>query len=269
EGSRMEGSSRQSESSREDGCDGGVQAEDGGGDGEDGEEVFPEIRLNLPTPNKVKVKNAEYLKSCVTVSDCPPPRFPEFAVIGRSNVGKSSLINMLTGRKELALVSKEPGKTRCINHFLINDSWYLVDLPGYGFAKVGLQGRQQFDSFTREYFTRRPNLAMVLLLVDASVPPQRIDLQYANWLTDNEVPFALVFTKADKRRKGLNAAVRDSHVTAFKRQLLQDLAFLPPSLLTSSAKGLGRGELLNFIAALRVAYERSGRLEAIRQGMLR
>eukprot|EP00198_Chlamydomonas_reinhardtii_P007672 XP_001697009.1 predicted protein [Chlamydomonas reinhardtii] len=247
--------------------------EEGGADDVEGEdeeegEMFPEIQLNLPPPTKVKVKAAEYMQSCVTVADCPPPRYPEFAVIGRSNVGKSSLINMITGRKDLALVSKEPGKTKCINHFIINENWYLVDLPGYGFAKVGFQGRQQFDTFTKEYFNTRPNLAMVLLLVDASIKPQRIDLEYANWLTDNEVPFTIVFTKADKRRKGLTAAVRDSHVTAFKRALLQDLAYLPPSLLTSAAKGLGRGELLSFIAGLRVAYERSGRLEAIRQGMI-
>ncbi|KAG2439301.1 hypothetical protein HXX76_004660 [Chlamydomonas incerta] len=251
----------------EDAGEGG--ADDGGDDeGEGEEELFPEIQLNLPPPTKVKVKAAEYMQSCVTVADCPPPRYPEFAVIGRSNVGKSSLINMITGRKDLALVSKEPGKTKCINHFIINENWYLVDLPGYGFAKVGFQGRQQFETFTKEYFNTRPNLAMVLLLVDASIKPQRIDLEYANWLTDNEVPFAIVFTKADKRRKGLTAAVRDSHVTAFKRALLRDLAYLPPSLLTSAARGLGRGELLSFIAGLRVAYERSGRLEAIRQGMI-
>ncbi|KXZ52762.1 hypothetical protein GPECTOR_8g152 [Gonium pectorale] len=242
--------------------------DDDGEEGEGEEDLFPEIQLNLPNPTKVKVKTAEYLQSCVSVSECPVPRYPEFAVIGRSNVGKSSLINMITGRKDLALVSKEPGKTKCINHFIINDSWYLVDLPGYGFAKIGFQGRQQFETFTRDYFKQRLNLAMVLMLVDASIPPQRIDLEYANWLTDNEVPFALVFTKADKRRKGLSSSVRDSHVIAFKRALLRDLAFLPPSILTSSAKGLGRGELLNFIGGLRVAYERSGRLEAIRQGML-
>ncbi|KAG2498912.1 hypothetical protein HYH03_003102 [Edaphochlamys debaryana] len=246
----------------------GAGGREGDGEDEDGEEAFPEIRLNLPNPSNVKVKTAEYLQSCVTVKDCPPPRYPEFAVIGRSNVGKSSLINMLTSRRDLALVSKEPGKTKCINHFIINNSWYLVDLPGYGFAKVGQQGRLQFEAFTREYFKGRPSLAMVFLLVDASIPPQKIDLDYANWLTDNEVPFTLVFTKADKRRKGLTAATRDSHVTAFKRGLLEDLAFLPPSILTSAAKGLGRGEMLNFIASLRVAFERSGRLEAIRQGML-
>ncbi|GIL70844.1 hypothetical protein Vretimale_3922 [Volvox reticuliferus] len=232
------------------------------------EDAFPEMQFELPNPTNVKVKIAEYLQSCVKVLDCPAPRFPEFAVIGRSNVGKSSLINMLTGRKDLALVSKQPGKTKCINHFLINGSWYFVDLPGYGYAKVGAQGRQQFDAFTREYFMMRPNLAMVFLLVDASIPPQKVDLEYANWLTDNEVPFTLVFTKADKRRKGVPSSARDSHVTAFKRSLLEDLAFLPPSILTSSAKGLGRGELLNFIAGLRVAFERSGRFAAIRQGML-
>ncbi|GLC37836.1 hypothetical protein PLESTB_001481600 [Pleodorina starrii] len=257
--------------------DGGDDSEEGGrveaggedaGDDDDDEEAFPEIQFSLPNATNVKVKTAEYLKSSVAVADCPPPRFAEFAVIGRSNVGKSSLINMLTGRKDLALVSKQPGKTKCINHFLINGSWYLVDLPGYGFAKVGLQGRQQFDAFTREYFKTRPNLAMVFMLVDASIPPQKIDVEYANWLTDNEVPFTLVFTKADKRRKGVPASAKDSHVTAFKRALLRDLAFLPPSILTSAAKGLGRGEMLNFMAGLRIAFEKSGRLAAIKQGML-
>ncbi|EFJ45466.1 hypothetical protein VOLCADRAFT_82197 [Volvox carteri f. nagariensis] len=248
--------------------EGGQDLDHADPDGDDDEVAFPEIQFNLPNPTNVKVKTAEYLQSCVTVSDCPTPRFPEFAVIGRSNVGKSSLINMLTGRKDLALVSKQPGKTKCINHFLINGSWYFVDLPGYGFAKVGVQGRQQFDTFTREYFKTRPNLAMVFLLVDASIPPQKIDLEYANWLTDNEVPFTLVFTKVDKRRKGVSSSACDSHVTAFKRALLQDLAFLPPSVLTSCAKGLGRGEMLNFIARLRVAFEKSGRLLAIRQGMM-
>ncbi|GLI58595.1 hypothetical protein VaNZ11_000323 [Volvox africanus] len=250
----------------QDPCQDDVQAD--AGDMATEEDAFPEIQFNLPNPTNVKVKTAEYLQSCVKVPDCPAPRFPEFAVIGRSNVGKSSLINMLTGRKDLALVSKQPGKTKCINHFLINGSWYFVDLPGYGYAKVGAQGRQQFDAFTREYFKMRPNLAMVFLLVDASIPPQKVDLEYANWLTDNEVPFTLVFTKADKRRKGVPSSARDSHVTSFKRSLLKDLAFLPPTILTSAAKGLGRGELLNFIAGLRVAFERSGRLTAIRQGML-
>lgn len=148
---------------------------------------LPEVQLTLPPPENVRVKTSRYLSSSVKHSDCPPPLYAEFAIIGRSNVGKSSLINMLTGNPSLAKVSKSPGKTRCINHFIINSSWYLVDLPGYGYARVGKGLRAGFDSFTKEYFKQRPSLGMVLLLVDSTIPPQDIDLEYARWLAEKQV----------------------------------------------------------------------------------
>ncbi|KAF8073164.1 GTP-binding protein [Scenedesmus sp. PABB004] len=224
-------------------------ASEGEDDGAGG--ALPHLVLELPEPTHVLVKSAEFVKSSVRVADCPPPKLPEFAVIGRSNVGKSSLINMLTNRKGLAMVSKEPGKTRCINHFLINGSWYLVDLPGYGYARTGRDTRAEFEAFTREYFTQRPSLAMVLLLVDSSIPPQDVDLRYAAWLGGRGVPFALVFTKADKRKKGGPKA--GANVLAFKRALLDGHGFaaVPPTLVTSAASGGGKGELIAFIASLR------------------
>lgn len=221
---------------------------------EEEEEAFPVIQLQLPTPTHTKVKTAVYLKSAVTHEECPPPRYPEFAVIGRSNVGKSSLINMLTNSKNLARVSKEPGKTRCINHFLINDSWYLVDLPGYGYARVGGEQREEFQSFTRAYFKGRSNLVMVFLLVDSTVKPQKPDLDYACWLADNSIPFSLVFTKTDKRRKGIDRA---GNMTEFKKELLKTFEFLPPFISTSSEDGSGKNALLHLIGGLRVAYEES------------
>jgi GTP-binding protein len=218
------------------------------------EEAFPVIQLQLPTPTHTRVKTAVYLKSVVSHEDCPSPRYPEFAVIGRSNVGKSSLINMMTNSKNLARVSKEPGKTRCINHFLINDSWYLVDLPGYGYAKVGEVQRGEFESFTKAYFKGRSNLVMVFLLVDSTVRPQKVDLDYACWLTDHAVPFSLVFTKTDKKRKGVDRA---GNMTEFKKELLKTFEFLPPFIATSSEDGSGKNALLHLIGGLRVAYEES------------
>jgi GTP-binding protein len=169
----------------------------------------PTLDLDLPAPANARVRAAVYRGSAVRLEDCPPEDFkrPEVAVIGRSNVGKSSLINAITGLKGLAMVSKSPGKTRTINHFLVNDAWWLVDLPGYGYAKTAKTTRAQFDEFSRAFLARRRTLAMVLLLVDASVPPQRVDLEYASWLAGNGVPFAVVFTKTDKRPKKKGSGV--------------------------------------------------------------
>ncbi|KAI8477370.1 MAG: P-loop containing nucleoside triphosphate hydrolase protein [Monoraphidium minutum] len=224
----------------------GVGAEDDG---------FPTLRLDLPAPTNVRIRTAEFVKSSVEVGQCPKEGPPEFAIIGRSNVGKSSLINMLTGRKSLAQVSKEPGKTQCINHFIINGSWYLVDLPGYGYAKRSKDMRRVFDTFTKAYFRQRGTLAMVLLLVDASIPPQPVDLDYAAYLASAGVPFSLVFTKADKRKKGGPGCA--ANVAAFKRALLEGrgLPLLPPSVVTSAAEGAGKGELLAFLASLRGMWE--------------
>lgn len=203
----------------------------------------------LPPPRGVKVKTAEFVKSSVNVEQCPPARYPEFAVIGRSNVGKSSLINMLTGRNALAMVSKTPGKTRCINHFIINNAWYLVDLPGYGYAKTSKGNVVEWNRFTREYFSERETLVTVLLLVDASIPPMALDIACAAWFADAEIPFTVVFTKLDKRKKGVSPA--DENIAAFERQVAEACGYVPPSILTSSKSGKGRNELLAHVAQLR------------------
>ena len=224
----------------------------------------------------------------------PATGYPEFAVIGRSNVGKSSLINYLTGRKGLAHVSKTPGKTRTINHFLINEMggggdgaggqkrgggkpWYLVDLPGHGYAKRSKGDRLAWNAFTQDYFLRRTTLVSVLCLVDASVPPMAIDLECVDWLGDAEVPFCLVFTKCDKaggKRGGKSAAAAAAsaasgeggasasvgHVAAFKERMLERWEYLPPCLETSAQAGFGRGRVLSLLAQLREnrALERRG-----------
>jgi GTP-binding protein len=208
--------------------------------------------LKVFTARNVKVKTAEFLKSSVTVKDCPPPVYPEFAVIGRSNVGKSSLINLITGRNSLAMVSKTPGKTKCINHFLINGSWYLVDLPGYGYARVSKENVAGWSKFTREYFLERENLAAVLVLVDASIPPMQLDIECASWLAEAEVPFVLVYTKLDKRKKGVPPA--RENIAAFEAALLERYEVLPPAVATSSRTGKGKGELLALIGQMRSAY---------------
>uniref|UniRef100_A0A7S3VSQ8 EngB-type G domain-containing protein n=1 Tax=Dunaliella tertiolecta TaxID=3047 RepID=A0A7S3VSQ8_DUNTE len=227
-------------------------------------EIFANVHADgsLPQATYTRIRKAEYVSSCVDHKACPvPPQHAEFAVIGRSNVGKSSLINMLTGSRRLAKVSKEPGKTQCINHFLINDSWYLVDLPGFGYAKRNSLTRSLFDKFTRSYFLERPSLAMVYLLVDCSISPQKMDLQYADWLFKNKVPLAIVFTKADKRRK--KGGKHEDNVQAFKHALLHDRAFpaLPPCVVTSAEKGYGRTPLLHLTASLRQAFQASGILD--------
>lgn len=189
------------------------------------------------------------MKSSTTLDSCPPAVLPEFAVIGRSNVGKSSLINMLTGQKALALVSKTPGKTTCINHFLINNNWHLVDLPGYGYAKRSRTSRVEWRIFTQKYFLERPTLAAVLLLVDASIPPQPADLDAADWLGNAQVPFTIVFTKTDKKKKKTSTAMQN--IAAFKKEMLAEWENLPPLLSTSCKSNTGKGELLAHIAQLR------------------
>lgn len=214
--------------------------------------------LVLPRPKQTKVKTAEFIKSSVSVKDCPKAGHPEFAVIGRSNVGKSSLINLLTGRKALAMVSKTPGKTRCINHFLINNNWYLVDLPGYGYAKQSKESVLSWNKFTREYFVERDTLVAVLLLVDASIPPMPLDIACADWLGDAEIPYSVVFTKVDKKKKGCPAV--EENIEAFQKELLKNWEELPPMLATSSRAGSGKAELLAHIAQLREAFKKAGTL---------
>lgn len=191
----------------------------------------------------MKINTARFLCSSQKLNQCPQDALPEFAFIGRSNVGKSSLINMLTNNAALAKVSSSPGKTRLINHFLINGQWYLVDLPGYGYARVSKSQRGEFSALIRNYVLRRENMALLFVLIDSRLEPQRIDLDFIAMLGENGVPFAIVFTKCDKQSANLTA----SNVARFRRTLLETWEELPPMFLTSSEKRQGRDEILDFI----------------------
>lgn len=184
------------------------------------------------------------------VSDMPKATFPEYAFIGRSNVGKSSLINMLTGQKKLAKTSGSPGKTQTVNHFLIQKNWYIVDLPGYGYAKVSKKEREKWQLMIRKYFTGRPNLLYTFLLIDCRHEPQKADIEFANFLGELQVPFVLVFTKADK----LGASTVQSNIAAFKREMLKWWTELPPIFQTSSVNQQGRDDMLKFIAENNETY---------------
>jgi GTP-binding protein len=186
---------------------------------------------------------ASFIKSSKTAEGCPPPVKPEYAFIGRSNVGKSSLINMLTGQKGLAKTSSTPGKTQLINHFLVNDAWYLVDLPGYGFAKVSKSDKKDWDVMIRNYLLRRENLMNVFLLIDSRHEPQKNDLTFIEWLGSNGIPFSLVFTKTDKQSATQTAA----NIAVFGDTLKQTWDELPPFFRTSSEKRSGREELIGYI----------------------
>uniref|UniRef100_A0A0E0N226 EngB-type G domain-containing protein n=1 Tax=Oryza rufipogon TaxID=4529 RepID=A0A0E0N226_ORYRU len=195
---------------------------------------------------------ADFVKSSVRPDDCPRDGLPEFALVGRSNVGKSSLLNSLVRRKRLALTSKKPGKTQCINHFKVNDSWYLVDLPGYGYAAAPQEARTNWDEFTRNYFLSRENLVSVFLLVDASIPAKKIDLDYASWLGQNKVPMTLVFTKCDKRKKKKNGGKRpEENVENFQSLIREYFEAAPPWIMTSSVTNQGRDEILLHMSQLR------------------
>lgn len=186
---------------------------------------------------------AEFIKSAATVGGCPKPDYPEYAFIGRSNVGKSSLINMLTGQKRLAKTSSTPGKTQLINHFLVEDRWYLVDLPGYGFAKVPLKEKAKWEKMTWDYLEQRENLLYVFVLIDSRIPPQKIDLEFVHKLGEKGLPLKLIFTKWDKVKpmKG------QKNVGDFKMALLDRWEILPEHYITSSEKGMGRLEILQLI----------------------
>mgnify|MGYP002753441687 FL=1 len=189
------------------------------------------------------IKSAEFVISNTDVNKCPASTLPEYAFIGRSNVGKSSLINMLSQRKGLAMTSQKPGKTQLINHFLINNEWHLVDLPGYGFARVGQSNRERLKSIIEDYILEREQLTNLFILLDCRHEPQKIDLEFIEWAGENGVPFALVFTKADKLSKGKLA----SNIEAYKQTLLESWEELPPIFITSSEAKDGRDELLNYI----------------------
>ena len=192
------------------------------------------------------IKSAEFVISNSRVEKCPTTGLPEYAFIGRSNVGKSSLINMLTARKGLAMTSQKPGKTQLINHFIINDAWYLVDLPGYGYARLGKDSRDSLRRIIEDYVLERKELVLLFVLLDCRHDPQKIDLEFIQWLGEEGVPFALVFTKADKLSKGRLAA----NVEAYKAKLHEEWEELPPIFVTSSEERMGRDELLGYIEGI-------------------
>lgn len=190
--------------------------------------------------------DARFITSNTDFSQCPPARFPEFAFIGRSNVGKSSLINSLTFHKGLAKTSQTPGKTQLINHFMINDKWYLVDLPGYGFAKVSKEKRKEFEKMIFDYLHKRENLTCLFALIDIRLKPQAVDIEFLNRMVEGEIPFYIVFTKSDK----LSQKQIDEHVTVYKNHLLEMWDELPPIFITSAEKHVGREEILTSIEEL-------------------
>jgi GTP-binding protein len=198
------------------------------------------------------IKEAKFLMSNTRVEECPVPDKPEYAFIGRSNVGKSSLINMLTEQKNLAKTSASPGKTQLINHFLINNEWYLVDLPGYGYAKVGRESRESWRKMINYYFQKRENLTCVFVLIDSRHEPLKPDLEFINKLGTMGVPFVLVFTKMDKQ----SATKTDSTIAAYARKLQETWDELPRMFKTSSAERIGRDELLNFIQEINEQVEK-------------
>ncbi len=182
------------------------------------------------------ISNSDYRK-------CPTDQRHEYAFIGRSNVGKSSLINMLTGRKGLAMTSATPGKTMLINHFLVNDSWYIVDLPGYGFARRSKADRDRLESIIKNYILGREQMTNLFVLIDSRHEPQKIDLEFMEWLGENGVPFSIVFTKTDKQSQ----TAADAKIASYLQKLLETWEELPPVFRTSSEKGIGREEILDYI----------------------
>ena len=194
----------------------------------------------------MEIKSAEFVVSNTDVNKCPTDGFPEYAFIGRSNVGKSSLINMLTGKKGLALTSQKPGKTLLINHFIINNSWFLVDLPGYGFAQQGKEGREKLRRIIESYVLYREQLTCLFVLLDCRHEAQKIDLEFMEWLGENGIPFDIIFTKTDKISKGRLA----ENTNAYRRKLLETWEELPPMFFSSSEKKEGRDEILGYIESI-------------------
>lgn len=192
------------------------------------------------------ITSAEFVISNTDVKKCPPGILPEYAFIGRSNVGKSSLINMLTGRKGLAMTSATPGKTMLINHFLINKSWYIVDLPGYGYARRGQKGKSQIQRIIEDYILEREQMTNLFLLIDSRLEPQVIDIEFMGWLGEHGVPFSIVFTKGDKLKGGrLN-----TNIQQYLKKLKEQWEELPPYFVTSSENRMGKKELLDYIESI-------------------
>lgn len=195
----------------------------------------------------MRIKNASFVVSNSRVAQCPNSPLPEFAFIGRSNVGKSSLINMLTGRKQLAKTSGKPGKTQLINHFLINEQWHLVDLPGYGYARVSKKNKKEFQRYITDYFLAREQLINAFVLIDIRHEPQKIDLAFMEWMGTNQIPFSIVFTKADK----LPERNIEPTVATYLNTLLEGVwEQTPPHFITSSTSRKGKEEVLNYIESL-------------------
>lgn len=192
------------------------------------------------------IKEAVFVISSDTVEKCPKDDKPEYAFIGRSNVGKSSLINMITGHKKLAKTSGKPGKTQLINHFLINGEWYIVDLPGYGYAKASKTSRAKWEKFIADYLTKREQLVNVFVLLDCRLEPQKIDLEFMNWFGEEGIPFSMVFTKIDK----LSSSALQRNLAQYKKEMLKHWEALPPVFTTSSESSFGKEQLLNYIEAI-------------------
>lgn len=194
----------------------------------------------------MKITSAEFVISNSRVDQCPKTGLPEYAFIGRSNVGKSSLINMLTNRSKLAMTSSTPGKTLLVNHFLINKEWYLVDLPGYGYAQRGKEMMEKIKKLIEDYVLKREDMTCLFVLVDSRLDPQKIDLEFIEWLGENGVPFAVIFTKADK----LGTGKLKMNVNNYLKKLEEQWEELPPYFISSAEKGMGRDEILNYIESV-------------------
>ncbi len=191
----------------------------------------------------MQIKSTKFVISSPDIQKCPEPNLPEYAFIGRSNVGKSSLINMLTDNKKLAKISGTPGKTQLINHFLINDKWYLVDLPGYGFAKSSKKAREKWGLMIKKYLVKRKNLLCIFILIDSRLSPQKADIDFINWIGINKLPFMIIFTKTDKLKK----IQLTQNINLFKNRLLENWEELPQFFISSAKTKSGKEEILNFI----------------------
>lgn len=198
----------------------------------------------------MKITAATFVISNTNPQLCPEPNMPEYAFIGRSNVGKSSLINYLTNNGKLSKTSATPGKTQLINHFLINDNWYLVDLPGYGYAKTSKKNRLKWQGFISEYLLHRKNLMNVFVLIDSRLPPQTIDLDFMEWLGEKQIPFAMVFTKIDK----LSSSALNKNLAHYRKEMLKTWAAMPPSFASSSSSKTGGEKILNYIEEINTTW---------------
>ncbi|MCC6726151.1 MAG: YihA family ribosome biogenesis GTP-binding protein [Saprospiraceae bacterium] len=200
----------------------------------------------------MEILSAEYSGSFIKIEDCPPPKLPEYAFIGRSNVGKSSLINMLTGRKGLAHVSNTPGKTQTINYFLINEDWHLIDLPGYGYARTNKSVRAGFIPMIADYLIGRETMLCCFVLIDVNVEPKKNDIEFLNFLGENQVPFVIAYTKADR----LSKSQLHKSLTVIREKLLESWETLPQEFITSAEHRTGKEDVLNFIGGINKAFKK-------------